>query len=132
MSSVYKVPLGAGAETMAYQASADSSSKAGFLFKENSGKATLATAATDVPKGVLVEAASDSTSAALTLCVAGKVKAQAGGTIGEGDKITTDASGNAIATTTLGNYIWGHALEDAADGDTFWMLVAFGQYGTYA
>jgi len=132
MTSAYKVPAHPNATTITKQASADSSAKAGKAFKDDSGKATLASAATDIPAGILVEAASTSTAAALTLCTMGRVKYFAGGTIGECDDLTADSAGDLIATTTKGDQIWGVADEDASDGDFAWMTVNFARVGTYA
>jgi len=114
------------------QVSADSTALSGKAMQDSSGKIAVASAATQIPMGILVEVASSSTSAAGTVCVDGPVFALAGGTITEGANLTTNASGALIVTTTKGNQVWGQALEDAASGDFFEMNVNYGRIGTYA
>ena len=50
-------------------------------------------------------------------------KVKAGGAISAGDKITSDGNGAGIATITDKNNYAGFALENAANGDMFLMLV---------
>jgi hypothetical protein len=49
----------------------------------------------------------------------GTAKVKSGGSISAGDHLTTDANGEAIATTTSDDYVFGVALNDADDGDIF-------------
>lgn len=51
---------------------------------------------------------------------------KAGGTIGMGDIITSDGTGQGIATTTAGNRYIGIAMEDASSGDLFGVRIAPG------
>ena len=52
--------------------------------------------------------------------MAGEIKEiVAGGSISKGDALTSDANGEAVATTTAGNHIIGYALEAAAADDIF-------------
>lgn len=46
-------------------------------------------------------------------------KVISGGSISIGDKLTSDASGHAIATTSAGNYVFGVAIEPADANDVF-------------
>lgn len=56
-----------------------------------------------------------------TIVLQGKEKVTAGGSITKGDKIASDASGDAVTATT-GDEVLGIAMEDAADGDVFMIL----------
>lgn len=114
-----------------YQVSADSTALSGKVMKDNAGKVTVSAAATSKPVGILVEVASAQTTANAGVCTSGPCYALAGGTIGENDWVTSDASGNLVATITKGDYWVGRALEDAASGDFFEIDVQVGQVGTY-
>lgn len=52
------------------------------------------------------------------------VKCLSGDTIAEGDKVTAEAGGKALTTTTDTNHIAGIALSPAGDGEYFELLVA--------
>ena len=51
---------------------------------------------------------------------------KAGGSIAMGDLITSDSTGQGVATTTASNRIIGVAMEDAASGDLFGVRIAPG------
>lgn len=89
--------------------------------------ANLASAATS-PVFVLVEGADGSSNEAVgTIALPGAiVKVKAGGTITAGAKITANASGLGIVTTTDTNNYAGIAWENAASGDEFLMIVSPG------
>lgn len=62
-----------------------------------------------------------------TVILAGKAKVTAGGAVSAGDPVTSDASGLAVtAAPGAGSNVTlaGYALEDAASGDVFQILVA--------
>lgn len=52
----------------------------------------------------------------------------AGGTIAKGDKLTTNASGLFITTTTPADVVYGTALEAAVNGDRIEMMISGGHY----
>ncbi|MBT3267199.1 hypothetical protein HN371_08615 [Candidatus Poribacteria bacterium] len=131
-NSASRVMVRSSSTVITKQVSADSTALSGKAMTDSSGKITKATAATDLPMGILVEVASSSTSAAGTVCIDGPVFAFAGGTITEGADVTADAAGDLIVTITKGDQIWGRALEDAADGDFFEINVNIARVGTYA
>lgn len=81
----------------------------------------LATAVTQALVGV---AQNDPAAAgeAVTVCPLGKSRVYAGGTIAVGDRLTTNASGRAVACTS-GSVYFGYALEGAAAGDLFTAMV---------
>lgn len=56
----------------------------------------------------------------------GGAKGLAGGAISFGDLLTSDASGNCIATTTPGDRYVGMAMEDAVSGDLFSVHIVSG------
>jgi hypothetical protein len=49
---------------------------------------------------------------------------KAGGTIAFGDPITSDATGQAVASTTQGNRVVGYAMESAVAGDLVGVRIA--------
>jgi hypothetical protein len=90
----------------------------GIIVKLSSGQAVVATAATDKFIGVTMNKAAAGETASIRLRSSqGTIKVKAGGTIAVGDKLTTNGSGQAIATVTAGNEILGMALEAGASGD---------------
>lgn len=60
------------------------------------------------------------------LQVAGVAKVSAGGTIAIGDRIGTDASGEAVAKTADADLVCGIALEAGVDGDIVSILLTLG------
>jgi len=109
-------------------AGADLSAKQYFLVKLGTGvnDIVLASAATDRIVGVLQE--KPKTGQPAQVAMLGTSKVVAGGTIAKGDCITSNASGQAIATTTAGNTVIGIALETAVTGDIFEILLVNFKY----
>lgn len=81
------------------------------------GEVEVAEGATDLIVGVLQNKPESGEQAVYRFL--GTTKVKAGGAISVGDWVTTDASGEAVATTTDGNIVIGRALEAADDGDVF-------------
>lgn len=88
-------------------------------------KVIVGAAATDKIIGV-----SDSLGAAsgetLDVILDGVALVKAGGSVSMGDLITSDSTGQGVATTTAANRYIGVALEDAASGDLFGVRIAPG------
>lgn len=61
-----------------------------------------------------------------TVCVGGRVKVKLGGSVNAGDKLTSNGSGLAIATTTDTDHYGLIALEDGSANDIIDALVAPG------
>lgn len=61
-----------------------------------------------------------------SIAVGGVVKVKAGGSISAGDRLTSNGSGKAIATTTTGNVYGFIALENGASDDLVAALVCPG------
>ncbi|MBS4040405.1 MAG: DUF2190 family protein [Flavobacteriales bacterium] len=83
------------------------------------GKLVLATAATDDIIGVINDGGrvAGDTATVQLINGSGTFKVKAGGTIAKGAYLTTDASGQAVATTTAGNRVFGRAVRAAVAGD---------------
>lgn len=77
----------------------------------------LAAGATDPIVGVLVN--NPKAGSAGLIQWLGSAKVIAGGTITRGDRVTSDASGHAVTTTTDKHVVLGTALESAVAGDVF-------------
>lgn len=92
------------------------------------GKIEVGEGATDLLVGVLQDnvAAGEPASYAF----AGTAKVKAGGTIGIGAWVTSDASGKAVATTNAGDVVIGRHVGQAAgaDGDLIEVQLAFFRY----
>jgi hypothetical protein len=87
------------------------------IVKISSGKVVASAAATDKHIGVLMNCpALNDTADVLAINNMGTGKVLAGGTVNVGDYLTSDGSGQAIATTTSGNIIIGQALTGGASG----------------
>ena len=97
----------------------------GIAVKLSSGQVVVATAATDKIIGVTVGAIAAAETGTVRLRSAqGTIKVKAGGTIAVGDKLTSNGSGQSIATTTAANEVIGMALEAGASGDFIEMMPA--------
>ncbi len=84
-----------------------------------------AAAATDALVGVAQHAAADNER--VRVMYVGRVKLEAGGSISDGDLLTSDASGQAVAAAPgagTNNRVIAIALEGAASGDLFEALLA--------
>lgn len=83
----------------------------------SSGQITPATAATDKFIGVNFDLPKVGMPGQVRLSTAsGTSNVQVGGTVNPGDYLTSNASGQAITTTTSGNNILGQALEAGVNG----------------
>ena len=87
--------------------------------------AVTAAAATDKLLGTSDELA-HVTGEPVDLCVSPIGKVVLGGTVAEGDALTSDANGAAITTTTTGNRIIGYAEIGGVVGDVITYLRALG------
>ena len=104
-----------------FKAGADLSAKQFFIVKLTAaGIVGLASAATDAIIGVLQNKPTSGDNADVKLRnSAGTGKVIAGGNIAINDRLTANADGKAIATTTAGNQVFGRAIETAVAGDIF-------------
>lgn len=100
-------------------AGADLTGKRYHIVKTDSnGNIVLATAATDAILGVLDnEPKSGATADVVLINGQGTFKVKTGANISKDAYITTNGSGQAIATTTAGNRVIGRALVASASGD---------------
>ena len=89
------------------------------------------TAASDVIVGIAMGTASAANDLITMYPVASVVRCRAGEAIDEGAALTCESGGRLVATTTTGDYLAGHALEDAADGDLCMVLLS-GAHNRYA
>lgn len=103
----------------------DLSLKQYFIVKAdtaNDQSVVLGAAATDPIVGVLQNKPKAGQGALVRFI--GTSKVIAGGTITRGDKVTSNASGQAITTVTAGNTVVGIALSSAVVGDIVEILLA--------
>lgn len=108
-------------------AAADYSAKQYCLMVlDSDGKALLATTTSASFIGVLMNKPSAEDQAAEIAGPGSIVKVKSADTINEGDKITAEAGGLALATTTDTNHYAGIALSPAGDGEYFEMIVSPG------
>lgn len=90
----------------------------GIAVKISSGEVVVATAATDKIIGVTMSACAAGETVSVRLrSSTGTMKVKAGGTIAIGDRLTSNGSGQLIATTTAANEVVGVAIEAGASGD---------------
>ena len=111
---------------MWYPAEASAAISAHTIVKAAAGgKVTEASASTDALIGVVGgrDIASGETA---EVAVVGIVDVKAGEAITAGNQISADASGEAVVADTATDRVVGIALETAADGDIFPMLLAPG------
>lgn len=104
-------------DTLSLVSAADlSSSERLIVAIDSSGKAALATAATDQIIGVLVEGG---TASGDTVAVQdyGTAWVKLGGTVGEGDWLTANSASKAVATTTAADSVLGMALTAGVAND---------------
>lgn len=115
---------------------ADLTGKLYYIVKQDTTaqQVVLAAGATDKLFGVLSQlnkAGSAAVGATVNIHArnaSGTYKVVAGGTIAIGDQITSNASGQAIATTTSGNEVLGEACEAAVSGQIFEYLPRTNKY----
>ncbi len=104
---------------ISHEAAADLSAKQFHVVKTDSnGKVVLASGATDKVLGVLANAPIlGDTADVHGINANGTFKVKAGGTIAKDAYLTANADGEAIATTTTGNVVFGRAVRAAVDTD---------------
>ena len=103
-------------KTETFLAAADLSAKRRYCAKlDSNGKAVLSAAGTDRTVGTIEEPGASG--AALAVALDGCPQVLIAGTVAEGDRLTSDANGKAITTTTSGNYVFGEAMEEGVAGD---------------
>lgn len=96
-------------------AGADLSAKYGYIVKQSAQTYVLASAATDKIAGVLQN--KPESGETCLVYNRGKVPVIYGDTVSVGDRLTSDADGKAIATTTTGNVVIGTAVKAGAVND---------------
>jgi len=74
------------------------------------------TAATDIMVGVFQNTGDDGDSCSIAVLGIAKVLIGTGG-VSKGERLTCEAGGSAITTTTLDDLVLGIAMEDGDDGD---------------
>lgn len=87
-----------------------------FVTLASDGQVDLTASAGGAALGVLQNAPAAAGEPA-QVAIAGRVKVTAGGTFTAGDKIQSDASGDAIGGVTTADHALGYALESAVAGD---------------
>jgi len=112
-----------------FKAAADYSAKQYYImYVSADNTVTIGSAASQALVGTLLNEPKANEGA--TIAVSGTSKVIAGGTITIGDRLTTDSSGKAVATTTDGQNIIGTAIEAADASDIFEYVVGFGDQYT--
>lgn len=106
------------------EAAADLSAKQYFIVKlDSNGKVALAAAATDAFIGVLQNKPKSGENAEVRLINAeGTLKVKLGGTVSKDGLVTANSSGKGVATTTVGDFLLGRAMEAGVDGDIIEVL----------
>jgi hypothetical protein len=95
----------------------------------NPNQVVVASSATDAVIGVLMNAPVATDNAVVRLRNAsGTMPVMAGGTITAGDRVTCNASGQVITTTTSGNEVVGIAKYSAATGQIVEVIPFTGKY----
>lgn len=110
-----------------YEANVDIAT--GLAVKLSSGKVVPAAAATDAIIGVTNGGVKAGQIANVRVrSAAGTAKVKLGGTVAVGDKVTSNASGALIATTTTGNEVVGQALEAGVSGDIIEVMLTTSKF----
>jgi len=110
-----------------FVAAADYSAKQYYAMKVSAdGTITIASAATDALVGTLLNEPKSGEMGQIAM--SGTSKGFAGGTVAIGDKLTADAAGKLIATTTANDSVIGVALESAVASDIFEYAVGLSNY----
>lgn len=107
-----------------------SSSKYRLAAVAGDGKVAQASNALVMIAGILTDGVADGSSATagVSVAIAGIAKCEAGAAISQGDALTSDGSGRAVAAGAPGDNIVGRALTGAAGiGEIFEVLVVQGQ-----
>lgn len=99
------------------ESAADLSAKEGYAAAiDANGNAILGAAATDDLLGIIIEGGRASGDA-VAIQDTGTCHAKLGGTVNEGDDLTTDSAGKLVATTTTGNRVIAKALSAGVAND---------------
>jgi Uncharacterized conserved protein (DUF2190) len=103
-----------------------------LIVKIGSADSTVvhATAATDQPLGVTVQNITAAQGDRVDVVVGGIYEVKAGGNITHGDPVCSDTNGKAVKANpaaTITNGVIGYALESAADGDLFSVMIRQGK-----
>lgn len=102
-------------DTRTFEAGEDlSAAQFHFVTLEADGQVDLADSAGENCIGVLLNSPAAAGRAA-TVAISGKVMVEAGASVTAGDKLQTNAAGEA-ETAATGDYVMGYALEDGVDG----------------
>lgn len=119
-------------EATTFLTSADLSSSQYLIVKgDGSGGLELAAAASDEPIGI-VDEGNDGSSTATQVSVRtmGGFKVKLGGSVALGDRLTSNASGQAVASTDPEDKAVGIALDDGDSGDVIPLLITPGALGS--
>lgn len=119
--------------TRTFKAAVDLSTKLFYIVKLTAANTVnLAAAATDAAiMGVINRKPAAAVGANIEVLLrtgAGTGKVILGGTVSRGDRLTTNASGQAITTTTAANEVIGMAIEAGVSGDVIEFLPVIGLY----
>lgn len=95
-----------------------------FVTMAADGQVDLTTSAGSFPLGVVQQVAAVA-GREVTVCVAGRVKIKAGGTIAAGATVSVNASGLAVTSATAGHAFIGRALTGAASGELVEVLLGY-------
>jgi hypothetical protein len=100
-------------------AGADLSEKQHYVVKlDSSNEVVLASAGSDDILGVLSNAPTEGETAVVRLINSnGTFKVKLGGNVNQGDRLTANSNGEAVATTTEDDVVFGRALLDGSDND---------------
>lgn len=98
-------------------------------FDSSDDQVVVATANTDLPVGIALEAAAASGDR-LDVAVAGIAEIKAAGAISRGDYVVATAAGEGVAGTaaTAKQQAIGYAMNDVADNDIFPCMIARSQF----
>lgn len=120
-----------GGPTKSFKAGADLSAKRYYIVKLDTVQSTvvLASAATDYLIGTLENAPKAGENASVLLRGGGMTgKVKTGGSGSAGAFLTADSAGKAVATTTVGQEVFGRALKDFTSGDVVEYTPHSGKY----
>lgn len=103
----------------------------GYAVKFSAGNIVVATAATDAIIGV-IDVDNDAGQQANVRLRSGSgtaIGVAGTGGVAVGDKVTAEADGQLVATTTAGNEVVGIAITAASAGEEFEMILSTGEIG---
>lgn len=115
-------------EPRTFVSAADLSDKQFYLAElDADGKVSLANAATDILIGTIVDGGTASGDQVAIRLSGGTHRVILGGSVNEGARLTSDANGKAVVTTTEDDAVFGQAIEAGAANDII-ELVSPGTY----